>query len=664
MGNIRTYYDALKVSRDAPAEVIRSAYRALARKYHPDSNPDLEEAVKAMQELNQAFEVLIDPVQRKAHDKWIEQEIGGQAGRTSREPDRGIGRFSETNQQTEQARGSSRAGQSRPTWPNASKLKPGAVTGVVALAAALIALIVIALDSHDSSAETLAPASEATHSPTSASTSTPVSTPVATATPSPEAIITPASTPTPAPSLTTILETGQELFPGIPNAWIVKHSLDHTDPALPKNDPDNDNFTNAEEFHAGTSPVDSGSRPAEWSKLRVVSSSINNLRVKFESLPRGDLDVVQISTVSAEDPQTSTGASRLYRLMDFIQLSETSPDGKEVEVPTPLQIVEVRLVSHFNTRVNAEEDVPEVTLLNTANNQKFKLARGEKKDTPYSLAVIRDTLTNGRDFAVRQGQQFKLGTGGSYKLVEVFENTAAVQPSSSAERLLIPRLDSDELVRPVPAVAASHTPKPSPVAVPTATAFPSPQHGKSTLTLWTKFRLLGSSDIGKVQVKFTGLPGSSLSKVSINTSTFENSQQISSSTIFYQRGEMVLMAVPSTNGKRKYEETPFKVERAELRDRPNPTAKVKEKVPAVLLSNDVNGEKFMLHVGEVKELTVSLIILLDARSGDKEFSLRTGEQFTLDTGERCKLVEVSEEGAIVRNLITGERLLIPRFAPD
>lgn len=62
MQRIHTHYDTLKVSRDAPDEVIRSAYRALARKYHPDSNPEFEEAVKAMQALNHAFEVLIDPI--------------------------------------------------------------------------------------------------------------------------------------------------------------------------------------------------------------------------------------------------------------------------------------------------------------------------------------------------------------------------------------------------------------------------------------------------------------------------------------------------------------------------------------------------------------------------------------------------------------------------
>jgi len=70
----RTHYDNLKVSRDAPPEVIRSAYKALANKYHPDRNHGSERALKAMQAINTSFEVLDDPVRRKAHDEWIDRK--------------------------------------------------------------------------------------------------------------------------------------------------------------------------------------------------------------------------------------------------------------------------------------------------------------------------------------------------------------------------------------------------------------------------------------------------------------------------------------------------------------------------------------------------------------------------------------------------------------
>ncbi len=79
MRRFRTHYDNLKVSRDAPPEVIRSAYKALANKYHPDRNHGSERAVKAMQAINTSFEVLNDPVRRKAHDEWIDRRMGSTA---------------------------------------------------------------------------------------------------------------------------------------------------------------------------------------------------------------------------------------------------------------------------------------------------------------------------------------------------------------------------------------------------------------------------------------------------------------------------------------------------------------------------------------------------------------------------------------------------------
>ncbi|HHC1001781.1 TPA: J domain-containing protein [Klebsiella pneumoniae] len=61
---MRTHYDNLKVSKDAPVEVIQAAYRTLAKKYHPDINKNNPEAVRIMQIINASYEVLIDPLKR------------------------------------------------------------------------------------------------------------------------------------------------------------------------------------------------------------------------------------------------------------------------------------------------------------------------------------------------------------------------------------------------------------------------------------------------------------------------------------------------------------------------------------------------------------------------------------------------------------------------
>ncbi|MRW90949.1 DnaJ domain-containing protein [Duganella sp. FT80W] len=74
MAKTHTHYDNLKVSRMAPQEVIRAAYKALSQKYHPDKNPGDEKAARIMAILNSAYETLSDPQRRKEHDEWIASE--------------------------------------------------------------------------------------------------------------------------------------------------------------------------------------------------------------------------------------------------------------------------------------------------------------------------------------------------------------------------------------------------------------------------------------------------------------------------------------------------------------------------------------------------------------------------------------------------------------
>ncbi|MDF2457748.1 MAG: putative rane protein [Nitrospira sp.] len=74
MANVHTHYDNLKVTRNAPPEVIRAAYRSLSQKYHPDMNPGKPDAERVMKLLNQAYEILSDPIKRQEHDRWIALE--------------------------------------------------------------------------------------------------------------------------------------------------------------------------------------------------------------------------------------------------------------------------------------------------------------------------------------------------------------------------------------------------------------------------------------------------------------------------------------------------------------------------------------------------------------------------------------------------------------
>ena len=78
------YYKVLGIDRSASAAEIKKAYRKLARKYHPDVNPDNEEAEQKFKEIQEAYAVLSDADKRKQYDTY---------GRVDGMPDMGFDPF-------------------------------------------------------------------------------------------------------------------------------------------------------------------------------------------------------------------------------------------------------------------------------------------------------------------------------------------------------------------------------------------------------------------------------------------------------------------------------------------------------------------------------------------------------------------------------------------
>src|SRR5579864_2690246 len=72
------YYKILGIPKTASEEDVKKAYRKLARKLHPDLNPNDKEANKKFQQINEANEVLSDPEKRKKYDQygkdWVHAE--------------------------------------------------------------------------------------------------------------------------------------------------------------------------------------------------------------------------------------------------------------------------------------------------------------------------------------------------------------------------------------------------------------------------------------------------------------------------------------------------------------------------------------------------------------------------------------------------------------
>lgn len=74
------YYELLGVPKDADAKVLKSAYRKLALKFHPDQNPGDEAAEARFKEVGEAYGILSDPEKRAAYDRFGHAAFEGGGG--------------------------------------------------------------------------------------------------------------------------------------------------------------------------------------------------------------------------------------------------------------------------------------------------------------------------------------------------------------------------------------------------------------------------------------------------------------------------------------------------------------------------------------------------------------------------------------------------------
>jgi hypothetical protein len=235
-----------------------------------------------------------------------------------------------------------------------------------------------------------------------------------------------------------ILDSDVQLSPGIPNAWIIQHQLDYTDPRLAAQDPDADGFTNLEEFGAGTNPRDAASKPPLWSKLRVKSFEKIPFRIKFMGAP---------SHRSGEpfEPETEFSINTL----DYSSPTQFLRLGGKI-AGTELQIVKAESKTATNA-VGTVVDVSELTVKDSSTGDEIVLVTDQEVDSPYSYALLANNIT-GEEIRVEKGKSFPLGPEGtSYKLIDVTEQGALISPvDSDGERLTVPPAETSETPVPEP----------------------------------------------------------------------------------------------------------------------------------------------------------------------------------------------------------------------
>ncbi|MDO4743473.1 MAG: DnaJ domain-containing protein, partial [bacterium] len=86
MAEKKDYYEVLGVDKGASDDDIKKAYRKMAKKYHPDLNPNNKEAEQKFKEVNEAYEVLSDSTKKSRYDQFGHAGVdpnfgaGGQGG--------------------------------------------------------------------------------------------------------------------------------------------------------------------------------------------------------------------------------------------------------------------------------------------------------------------------------------------------------------------------------------------------------------------------------------------------------------------------------------------------------------------------------------------------------------------------------------------------------
>src|ERR1700710_906380 len=80
MSTKRCYYETLEVERTADGTVLKSAYRKLAMRFHPDKNPGDHTAEIKFKEISEAYDVLKDDQKRAAYDRFGHAAFEGGTG--------------------------------------------------------------------------------------------------------------------------------------------------------------------------------------------------------------------------------------------------------------------------------------------------------------------------------------------------------------------------------------------------------------------------------------------------------------------------------------------------------------------------------------------------------------------------------------------------------
>ncbi len=229
------------------------------------------------------------------------------------------------------------------------------------------------------------------------------------------------------------------MHPPVPDKWLMKHNLNLLAPNVLQEDPDKDGYSNLDEYlglhrtaeGAGsdsTDPTDPNSHPPSYSKLYLKQYIKVPFRFRFDAY---DGDRAKPSSLMTFQINT----------LDLKQSTEFLEAGQMVR-NTKFKIEKFTYKAQMNPNTGVENDVSELSLLNTETQEHVTLILGKVVDSPDSYALFSYKFPQpAQDIKVKKLQEFVLPPKiqEKYKLIDIKEREALIALPSGEKYSIYPQ---------------------------------------------------------------------------------------------------------------------------------------------------------------------------------------------------------------------------------
>lgn len=215
------------------------------------------------------------------------------------------------------------------------------------------------------------------------------------------------------------------LYSPVPNQWLIDHELDYSNPNTLNEDPDNDGFTNLEEWEGddpyqspgtqSSDPNNFNSHPLFWTKLRCNASSLHKNNYTLDFLGSEEYDNKVFFKIQPQTPildKNAQGKIILTKKIKYLKLGE-----KIAELPISLSSYSKKEIIYKNITY----DISELTLKNIATGESWILVKKSSLHPKSSLISIIDAITF--DYILKSPEQKIYVTNGSLFSLDNLEAT-------------------------------------------------------------------------------------------------------------------------------------------------------------------------------------------------------------------------------------------------